>query len=285
MTEVNTGTITYINGPVVKGRGMAEANMMELVYVSEDRLVGEIIALEGDVATIQVYEETTGLRPGMPIYRSGQPLSVELGPGLIGGVFDGIERPLELIRKEQGTFIARGVQVEALDKERKWHFVPQLEEGTEVEPGEVIGTVQETPLLEHRIVVPQGLGGRIASVAPEGDYTVEEVVAGIETEQGVKELTMLQRWPVRRVHPLRERLAPAVPLITGQRVIDILFPVAKGGTAAVPGGFGTGKTVLQHALSSWADADLIIFIGCGERGNEMTDVLTEFPTLEDPRSG
>ena len=279
------GIITYINGPVVKSRGMAEANMMELVYVSDERLVGEIIALEGDVATIQVYEETTGLRPGMPVYRSGQPLSVELGPGLVGRVFDGIERPLELIRKEQGTFIARGVQLDAIDKAKKWRFEPRLAEGVEVEPGDLIGAVQETELLEHRIVVPEGVFGRVAWVAPEGDYTVEEVVARIETERGIKELKMLQRWSVRRVHPLRERLAPSIPLITGQRIIDILFPVAKGGTAAVPGGFGTGKTVLQHQLSSWADADLIIFIGCGERGNEMTDVLTEFPTLEDPRSG
>ncbi len=285
MAEDRAGTITYINGPVVKGRGMAEANVMELVYVSEERLIGEIIALEGESATIQVYEETTGLRPGMPIYRSGQPLSVELGPGLVGRVFDGIERPLELIREEQGTFIARGVQLEALDKAKKWHFTPQVEVGREVEPGDLVGTIGETELIQHRIVVPEGVFGQVTSVAPEGDYPVEEVVARMETGRGEQELTLLQRWPVRRVHPLRERLKPTVPLITGQRIIDILFPVAKGGTAAVPGGFGTGKTVLQHALASWADADLIIFIGCGERGNEMTDVLTEFPKLEDPHTG
>jgi V/A-type H+-transporting ATPase subunit A len=285
MAEDRAGTITYINGPLVKGRGMAEANVMELVYVSRERLIGEIIALEGEDATIQVYEETTGLRPGMPIYRSGQPLSVELGPGLVGRVFDGIERPLELIREEQGTFIARGVQLEALDKTRKWRFTSQVEPGREVEPGDLIGSIGETELIEHRIIVPEGVFGQVSSVAPEGDYSLEEVVARIETQQGERELTLLQRWPVRRVHPLRERLKPAVPLITGQRIIDILFPVAKGGTAAVPGGFGTGKTVLQHALASWADADLIIFIGCGERGNEMTDVLTEFPKLEDPRTG
>jgi V/A-type H+-transporting ATPase subunit A len=279
------GEIIYINGPVVKGRGMDEANVMELVYVSDERLFGEIIGLEGDVATIQVYEETTGLKPGMPIYRSGQPLSVELGPGLIGQVFDGIQRPLELIQDKQGTFIWRGVQVEALDKSKKWHFVPKAERDQEVAPGDIIGTIHETPLLEHRIVVPYGVRGRLIEVVPEGDYTIEEPIAKVETDEGTYELTMLQRWPVRRAHPLQERLKPSVPLITGQRVIDILFPVAKGGTAAVPGGFGTGKTVLQHQLSSWADADLIIFIGCGERGNEMTDVLTEFPKLEDPRSG
>jgi V/A-type H+-transporting ATPase subunit A len=279
------GIITYINGPVVKGRGMAGANMMELVHVSDERLVGEIIALKGEVATIQVYEETTGLRPGMPIYRSGQPLSVELGPGLVGRVFDGIERPLELIRERQGTFIARGVQPEALDKTKRWRFTPTIKPGAEVGPGDVIGSVQETPLLEHRIVTPEGFAGRLSEVALEGEYTVEDVVAKIESDHGVKELSMLQRWPVRRTHPLKERLRPTVPLVTGQRVIDMLFPVAKGGAAAVPGGFGTGKTVLQHQLSRWADADLIIFIGCGERGNEMTDVLTEFPKLEDPRSG
>ncbi len=284
-TQEKTGTITYINGPVVKGAGMAAANVMELVYVSDERLAGEIINLDGDIATIQVYEETTGLKPGMPIYRSGQPLSVELGPGLIGKVFDGIARPLDLIREKQGTFIGRGVHVEAIDREKKWTFTPTVKEGDVVEPGTILGTVPETPLLEHRIVVPAGLQGKVKKIAPAGEYTVADEIAVIETDDGDRSITMLQRWPVRRVHPLKERLKPTVPLITGQRVIDILFPLAKGGTAAVPGGFGAGKTVLQHQLASWSDADIIIYIGCGERGNEMTDVLEEFPKLKDPRSG
>jgi len=254
--EIRPGVITYINGPVVKGRGMAEVNVMELVYVSDERLFGEVIGLEGDEATIQVYEETTGLRPGMPIYRSGQSLSVELAPGLIGGVFDGIQRPLELIRSQQGTFIWRGVQVEALDKERRWPFMPKAGKGQEVAPGDIVGTVQETPLLEHRIVVPYGVRGRLIEVVPEGDYTIEEPIAKVETEERTYELSMLQRWPVRRAHPLQERLKPSVPLITGQRVIDILFPVAKGGTAAVPGGFGTGKCVAPGTPVLLADGTL-----------------------------
>jgi len=279
------GTITYINGPVVKGAGMGEANVSELVFVSDERLAGEIISLDGEIATIQVYEDTTGLKPGMPIYRSGQPLSVELGPGLVGKVFDGIARPLTAIRERQGTFIGRGVQVETIDRERKWEFTPAVKEGDAIVPGTILGTVPETPLLEHRIVVPDGIKGKLKKIAPKGEYTVTDEIGVIETKDGERSITMLQRWPVRRVHPLKERLKPTVPLITGQRVIDILFPLAKGGAAAVPGGFGAGKTVLQHQLASWSDADLIIYIGCGERGNEMTDVLEEFPKLKDPRSG
>lgn len=279
------GTITYINGPVVKGTGMSEANVMELVFVSDERLAGEIISLDGETTTIQVYEDTTGLRPGMPVYRSGQPLSVELGPGLMGKVFDGIARPLNLIKEKQGTFIGRGVQVETIDRKEKWEFTPAVKEGDAVVPGTILGTVPETPLLEHRIVVPAGITGKVKKTAPAGEYTVTDEIAVIETDDGERAITMLQRWPVRRVHPLKKRYTPNVPLITGQRVIDILFPLAKGGTAAIPGGFGAGKTVLQHQLASWSDADLIIYIGCGERGNEMTDVLEEFPKLKDPRSG
>jgi len=284
-TEQQTGTIIYINGPVVKGAGMSEANVMELVYVSDERLAGEIINIDEDIATIQVYEDTTGLKPGMPIHRSGQPLSVELGPGLLGKVFDGIARPLEAIRAEQGTFIGRGVHVEAIDRKKKWEFTPTVNQGDNVVPGTIIGTVPETPLLEHRIVVPAGIAGKVKQIAAPGEYTVTDEIAVIETEDGDRPLTMLQHWPVRRAHPLKERMKPSVPLITGQRVIDILFPLAKGGAAAIPGGFGAGKTVLQHQLASWSDADLIIYIGCGERGNEMTDVLEEFPKLKDPRSG
>ena len=280
------GTIIYISGPVVKGRGMADANVMELVYVSDERLFGEVIALEGDIATIQVYEETTGLKPGMPIYRTGQPLSVELGPGLIGQVFDGVQRPLEVIRSQQGTFIWRGVQTDAIDKTKKWAFVPRLEPGAQVEPGDIVGAVQETPLLEHRIVVPYGVRGRLVEVAPEGEYTVEEVVARIETDTGIHELTMLQRWPVRKAHPLRERLKPTVPLITGQRVIDILFPIAKGGTAAVPGGFGTGKCVAPGTPVLLADGTLRpideIYKACAHRGRRYDGGFESYTELAEP---
>jgi len=282
------GTITginAINGPVVRGSGMADANVMELVYVSDERLAGEIISIDGDVATIQVYEDTTGLKPGAPIYRTGHPLSVELGPGLVGNVFDGIARPLEAIRAEQGTFIGRGVQADTIDKDKPWPFTPAVKAKDTVVPGTILGTIPETPLLEHRIVVPAGISGKVKKIAKEGEYKVIDEIAVIEAEEGEVSITILQRWPVRRIHPLKERMKPSVPLITGQRVIDMLFPLAKGGAAAIPGGFGAGKTVLQHQLASWSDADLIIYIGCGERGNEMTDVLAEFPKLKDPRSG
>ncbi len=284
-TEEQTGTIIYINGPVVKGSGMADANVMELVHVSDERLAGEIINIDGDVATIQVYEDTTGLKPGVPIYRTNHPLSVELGPGLVGNVLDGIARPLGVIRDKQGVFIGRGVQAETIDREKKWKFTPQVKEGDSVVPGQVLGTIPETPILEHRIVVPWGISGKISSIVPEGEYTVSEQITSIETEDGPEKVTMLREWPVRRTHPLQKRMKPSLPLITGQRVIDALFPLAKGGAAAIPGGFGAGKTVLQHQLASWSDADVIIYIGCGERGNEMTDVLGEFPKLKDPRSG
>ena len=285
MSEEASGTVVYINGPVVKASGMADASMMELVYVSEERLAGEIIALEGDVATIQVYEDTTGIKPGMPVYRSGSPLAVELGPGLVGQVLDGIGRPLNVMREKQGAFLRRGLQVPTLDRERKWPFVPKVSPGEEVKPGDILGTVQETPLLEHRIVVPEGMEGKVVRIAPKGEYTVTETIAVIATGEGEREVKLMRRWPVRRPHPLKERLAPSVPLITGQRVLDIFFPLAKGGAAAIPGGFGAGKTVPQHQLASWSDADVIIYIGCGERGNEMTDVLRQFPKLQDPRTG
>ncbi len=285
MPEEAVGTVIYINGPVVKAAGMAEASMMELVYVSEERLAGEIIALEEDVATIQVYEDTTGIKPGMPVFRSGSPLAVELGPGLVGQVLDGIGRPLTVMWEKQGPFLRRGLQVPTLDRDKKWPFVPVVSPGDEVKPGDILGVVQETPLLEHRIVVPEGAAGEVVRIAPEGEYTVTEAIAVIRTDGGEREITMMRRWPVRRLHPLKERLKPSVPLITGQRVLDVLFPLAKGGAAAIPGGFGAGKTVLQHQLASWSDADVIIYIGCGERGNEMTDVLRQFPKLQDPRTG
>jgi len=286
--KTSSGVITAINainGPVIKAAGMAEANVMELVYVSEQRLAGEVIGIDGDVATIQVYEDTTGLCPGVRIYRSGHPLSVELGPGLVGKALDGIARPLDLIREQQGVFIGRGIQLETVDKLRKWPFVPEVKAGDTVVPGQVLGAVQETSLLEHRIVVPRGITGEVMTIASAGEYAVAEPVAQVKSETGLKEISMLQRWPVRRAHPLQERMKPSLPLLTGQRVIDLLFPLAKGGTAAIPGGFGAGKTVLQHQLARWSDADLIIYIGCGERGNEMTDVLAEFTELEDPLSG
>ncbi len=283
--ERKVGTVSWISGPVVKAKGMLGFTMMESVEVGEERLIGEIISLNGDMATIQVYEETTGLKPGAPVYGTGLPLSVELGPGLIGNIFDGIQRPLEHIKALSGDFVGRGIKVPALDRGRKWPFRAKVGVGDEVHEGDVLGTVQETALVEHRILVPPGISGQVTWVAPDGDYTVDEVVARVKGEQGERELKMYHRWPVRRARPIRERLMPYAPLITGQRVIDTFFPIAKGGVAAIPGGFGTGKTVTQHQLAKWADADIIIYIGCGERGNEMTEVLVDFPQLIDPKSG
>jgi len=259
--------------------------MLEQVEVSSFRLVGEVIGMQEDTATIQVYEETSGIKPGDPVFGMGMPLSVELGPGLVGQIFDGIQRPLEILATRSGNFIQRGIKAPALDRERKWVFTPVLKPGTELQGGEILGTVPESSLIEHRILVPPGLSGTLEWIAPKGEYTVTEVIARVRTPSGSQELTMIQEWAVRRERPIRERLSPNVPLITGQRVIDTLFPIAKGGTAAVPGGFGSGKTVLQQALAKWSNADLIIYIGCGERGNEMTDVLVEFPKLLDPYSG
>ena len=283
--RMSTGIIRKVAGPLVIAEGMRDANMYDVVRVSEQRLIGEIIEMHGDLASIQVYEETAGLGPGEPVESAGIPLSVELGPGLLGSIYDGIQRPLDAIMETTGSnLLQRGVEVPALNREKKWHFVPSVPEGESVEPGDIIGTVQETPVVVHRIMVPRGVRGILRSVR-EGEYTVEEAVASVETEDGFRDLTLMQRWPVRSGRPYREKLAPNMPLVTGQRVIDTMFPLAKGGVAAVPGPFGSGKTVIQHQLAKWADADIVVYIGCGERGNEMTDVLGEFPELKDPRSG
>ncbi|NLU42947.1 MAG: V-type ATP synthase subunit A [Firmicutes bacterium] len=279
-----TGRITGVSGPLVVAEGMEGARMFDVVRVSERRLIGEVIEMRGDRASIQVYEETSGLGPGEPVYPTGEPLSVELGPGLIEGIYDGIQRPLNVIADTTGPRISRGVDAAGVDRSRKWRFEPRVNVGDKVVPGDIIGVVQETPIVEHRIMVPPGVSGTIKDIFI-GDFTVEEPVALVETESGIRGLTMLQKWPVRRGRPYREKLPIFEPLVTGQRVIDTFFPLAKGGTAAVPGPFGSGKTVVQHQLAKWADADIIVYVGCGERGNEMTDVLMEFPELKDPRSG
>ena len=279
------GEITRINGPVVEARGMQNAGMLELVQVGQQRLIGEIIRLKGGVATIQVYEDTSGIAPGEPLYTTGAPLSVSLGPGLLGNIYDGIQRPLRDIAEQSGAFIGRGQVVNPLDPERKWRFVPRIELGDSVVEGQVLGTVQETETIEHRLLVPVGGGGEVVQCAGEGEYTVRETVCAIAGRRGRADIGLAVNWPVRRPRPIRERLQMDTPLITGQRVIDTFFPIAKGGTAAIPGGFGTGKTMTQHALAKWADADIIVYVGCGERGNEMTEVLREFPELIDPRSG
>lgn len=263
---------------------MTGTKMYDVVRVSEKRLIGEVIRLEGDLASIQVYEETAGIGPGEPVFPTYEPLSVELGPGLIQSIYDGIQRPLDIIREKTGDFIARGVDIPALNRDRRWHFTPQKKVGDQVGPGSVIGTVQETELVVHKIMVPPGIAGEILDIQ-EGDFTVSEPIARIKTEEGEKELLMMQRWPVRRPRPYAAKLPLSQPLSTGQRVIDTFFPIAKGGTACVPGPFGSGKTVIQHQFAKWSDADIVIFIGCGERGNEMTDVLLEFPKLTDPKSG
>jgi V/A-type H+-transporting ATPase subunit A len=270
---------------VVRARVDSSVYMLEQVEVSDYRLVGEIIGMDAEVATIQVYEETSGIRPGDAVYAMGMPLSVELGPGLIGHVFDGIQRPLAELAARSGDFIRRGVTAPALDRAVRWHFTPELAAGGAVMGGEILGTLPETPLVSHRVLMPVGLRGVLAWGAPEGDYAANEAVARVDTRDGLRDVTLAQQWAVRRPRPVSLRLSPSMPLITGQRVIDTLFPIAKGGTAAVPGGFGAGKTVLQQAFAKWSDADIVVYIGCGERGNEMTDVLTEFPELKDPKSG
>ena len=281
MTE---GTITKVAGPLVIAEGMRNADMFDVVRVSDKHLIGEIIEMHGDKASIQVYEETAGLGPGEKVVSTGKPLSVELGPGLIGSIFDGIQRPLAEIMKVSGTNLQRGVEVPSLPRDKKWHFTPAKKVGDEVAAGDTVGTVQETAIVNHKIMVPDRIKGKIVEIA-EGDYTVEETVYKIETDKGVKEFTLMQSWPVRVGRPYKRKLSPDIPLVTGQRVIDTLFPIAKGGVAAVPGPFGSGKTVVQHQLAKWAAADIIVYIGCGERGNEMTDVLNEFPELRDPRTG
>lgn len=279
-----TGKTVKVSGPLIIAEGMADVKMYDVVRVSEKRLVGEVIELRGDRASIQVYEETTGLGVGDEVVSTGEPLSAELGPGLITGIFDGIQRPLTTLYFWYGDRISRGVSVNNLDREKRWHFEPRVKEGDEVEEGDILGVVQETEIIEHRIMVPNGIRGKVLSVKM-GDYTIEETVAVIETKNGKENVCMLRKWPVRKGRPYREKLAPDMPMVTGQRVIDTLFPVAKGGVAAVPGPFGSGKTVVQHQLAKWADADIIVYVGCGERGNEMTDVLNEFPALKDPKTG
>lgn len=280
---MKVGRIIKVSGPLVVAEGMDEANVYDVVHVSEHKLIGEIIEMREDRASIQVYEETTGIGPGEPVYTTGAPLSVELGPGLIASMFDGIQRPLELVREQAGDFLARGVELPALDRDKKWHFTPSVKVGDEVGPGDVIGTVQETEVVLHKIMVPMGVSGKVKSIE-EGEFTVVDTVCTVEGDKEYN-IQMMQRWPVRKGRPYVKKLNPTEPLITGQRVIDTFFPVAKGGTAAVPGPFGSGKTVVQHQLAKWADADIIVYVGCGERGNEMTDVLMEFPELIDPRTG
>ncbi|MFO7916181.1 MAG: V-type ATP synthase subunit A [Candidatus Krumholzibacteriales bacterium] len=279
------GKVIKVIGPVVHAGGVKKARMLDLVEVGDDHLVGEIVKLEGEKASIQVYEDTTGLAPGADVYSSGNPLSVELGPGLIGTIYDGIQRPLEIIKERTGQYIQKGLHISSLDHESTWEFEPALDKGTEVKGGEIVGKVKETELIEHRILVPPGVEGRLDWIAESGDYRVVDAIARVATPEGDEtEVRMSQLWPVRHPRPINSKLKLDMPLITGQRVIDMLFPVAKGGTVVIPGGFGTGKTMLQHALSKWSDADIIVYIGCGERGNEMTDVLREFPKLIDPRT-
>ncbi len=285
MKERIIGTISRINGPVITAEGISNAMMMELVHAGESRLVGEVVKLRDEQAIIQVYEDTTGVKPGEPIYGSGLPLSVELGPGLIGNIYDGIQRPLVQIKEKTGVFIDRGVDIPALNREKIWHFIPTVKTGETLEQGQIIGTVAESQRIEHRILVPPGIRGVLSRIVEEGEYTVDDEIASMKTETGEQALTMMQRWPIRNPRPVSRRRVVDEPLITGQRVIDTLFPVGKGGTVAIPGGFGTGKTMTQHAVAKWSDADIIVYIGCGERGNEMTDVLTEFPELIDPRTG
>lgn len=281
---MSTGTIKKVAGPLVIAEGMRDANMFDVVRVSSQRLIGEIIEIHGDEASIQVYEETSGLGPGEPVESMGVPMSVELGPGLITSIYDGIQRPLDDIMKISGNNLKRGVEVASLKRDKKWEFVPVAKAGDEVEAGDVLGTVQETIVVQQKIMVPYGVKGTVKEIKA-GAFTVEEVVAVIATEKGDKELTMMQRWPVRKGRPYQKKLPPVKPLVTGQRVIDTFFPIAKGGVAAVPGPFGSGKTVIQHQLAKWAEADIVVYIGCGERGNEMTDVLNEFPELKDPKTG
>ena len=281
---MSKGTIVKVSGPLVVAENMRDANMFDVVRVSEKRLIGEIIEMHGDRASIQVYEETSGLGTGEIVESTGEPLSVELGPGLIGSIFDGIQRPLDDIMKICGNNLDRGVVVASLKRDKKWKFNAAVKVGDEVSEGDIIGTVRETDIVLQKIMVPYGVKGTVKSIA-DGEYTVTDTVCTLETEKGTKELTLMQKWPVRRGRPYARKLSPDKPLITGQRVVDTMFPIAKGGVAAIPGPFGSGKTVTQHQLAKWAEADIVVYIGCGERGNEMTDVLNEFPELIDPHTG
>jgi V/A-type H+-transporting ATPase subunit A len=278
-------TVTWINGPVIKARGSRHVSMLELVEVGDEHLVGEVIGLEGDMITAQVYEETSGMRPGAPVYGTGLPLSVELGPGLLTSIFDGVQRPLPVIEKKTGSFIGRGVRLTPLYHKDKWKFSPTAKAGMSVSGGAILGSVPETEALEHFVMVPPDVSGEVTWIAPAGEYSLDDPVARVKASGKESELTMLQRWPVRQARPYKSRLGQGTPLITGQRVLDTFFPVAKGGAAGIPGPFGSGKTVTQHSIAKWADAHIIVYIGCGERGNEMTEVLQEFPHLTDPRSG
>lgn len=279
------GKIVRISGPVIEADLMRGAKMYDVVRVGKENLIGEIIRLNEDTATIQVYEDTNGLQPGEQVISTQEPLSVELGPGLITNIYDGIQRPLPAINKETGDFIARGVEADALDRKKKWHFTPVAKKGDTVKGGDILGEVQETSHITHRVMVPPQHQGIIESIVKEGQYTIDTEIAKLKQGDTKQSLTMLQRWPVRKPRPVQEKYDPSIPLITGQRVVDTFFPVAKGGTAAIPGGFGTGKTVMLHQLAKWSDAQIVVYVGCGERGNEMTDVLREFPKLEDPTTG
>ena len=281
-----SGTITKVSGPLVVAEGLADANVSDVVRVGSQRLIGEILNMTGDKASIQVYEETSGLGPGATVVTTGMPMSVELGPGMLDNIYDGIQRPLPEMRALSGDCITRGTDVPALNREKKWEFIPVAKPGDKVGPGDVLGTVQETSAILHKIMVPNRVSGEVTWVIGQGEYTVDEVVAKVKTDKGEeKELTMVQRWPVRIQRPYSKKYVPSRPMNSGQRIIDTLFPIAKGGTAAVPGPFGSGKTVVQHQLAKWSDVDIVVYIGCGERGNEMTDVLMEFPELKDPRNG
>ena len=278
------GKIIKVSGPLVVAEGMDEANVYDVVKVSDNKLIGEIIEMRGDKASIQVYEETVGIGPGEPVYSTGEQLSVELGPGLLEAMFDGIQRPLKEFKEKAGDFLNKGVEVPSLNRDKKWEFVPTAQVGEHVVAGDIIGTVQETTLINHKIMIPFGVEGKIKSIQA-GEFTVVETVAVVETEKGDVAVQLMQKWPVRRGRKYAQKLNPEAPLITGQRVIDTFFPVTKGGTACVPGPFGSGKTVVQHQMAKWADAEIIVYVGCGERGNEMTDVLMEFPEIIDPKTG
>jgi len=283
--KILKGKIVRISGPVIEANNMRGAKMYDVVRVGDENLIGEIIRLNEDVVTIQVYEDTNGLKPGEKVVSTDMPLSVELGPGLLTNIYDGIQRPLPTIYDETGDFIERGVETNAIDRKNKWHFKPTIKAGDKVKGCDILGEVQETSIILHKIMVPPDIEGTLLSIEKEGKFTVEDDIATIKTDQGNLKLQMFQKWPVRKARPVKEKYDPTIPLITGQRVIDTFFPVAKGGTAAIPGGFGTGKTVMLHQLAKWSDAQVVIYVGCGERGNEMTDVLREFPELKDPKTG
>jgi len=279
--QQTTGKIIKVSGPLVVAEGMQDAKMYEVVRVSEKKLVGEIIGLKKDTASIQVYEETSGIGPGEPVYLTGKPLTVELGPGLLESIYDGVQRPLDKIYKKTGDYITRGIEMPGLSHTKKWEFQPCVKKGDKIKPGDIIGTVQETALIEHRILTPTDISGEVDAIADKGKYTIEDVICKVKNQ----EIKMMQIWPIREPRPIKSKLVPNEPLVTGQRVIDAFFPIVKGGAGCVPGPFGAGKTVIQHQLAKWSDADIVVFIGCGERGNEMTDVLQEFPELKDPNSG